>query len=57
MVNITPLTVAEILERAGLMPDAIAEFTTANPTKTASLSKFQNALRARKYFLYTMDSS
>jgi hypothetical protein len=52
MVTITPLTVAEILERAGLMPDAIAEFTTANPTKTASLSKFQNALRARKYSVH-----
>jgi hypothetical protein len=52
MVTITPLTVAEILERAGLMPDAIAKFTTANPTKTASLSKFQNALRARKYSVH-----
>jgi hypothetical protein len=49
MVDITPLTITEILERASLMPNAIAKFTAANPTKTASLSKFQNTVRARKY--------
>ncbi len=45
----TTLTVNEILLRAGLTSDAIDAFNKTNPTKTTSLTKFQNALRARKY--------
>ena len=45
----TTLTVSAILNRVRLTSDAIDAFNKTNPTKTTSLTKFQNALHARKY--------